>query len=367
MELEKEFYKNKYNENGYFGETRRLSEESTKNKLKRAPTMMIKKLKEKINDLSPKRNESQNNLNKYSLKHLNSGNLKVSQAKSNKDNFFNKTYLSKINEKNEKKTYKFSKSFNYSNKKLLTNTISNQNTNIINNNKIKNLNNINIIQNNKINNFHTNPNTNTKTNIINNNNKNVSNFNINNDNNNNNKNAVGINSSINSINNYYNKNIYLNYINNTKILGNNDYNPINKTEKILLDSREEYKKYVKDIIKEHSKLLADSMYSINNYYEYQPLADTNSDMPQLNINITNLKRVIKVNNIKKNLFSIDDDVLLLNNIKKLKDEVRDAEIQYYTVDGNKKQYNLSFVKNDVKAKTILKLNMMKKSHFGIPC
>ena len=195
----------------------------------------------------------------------------------------------------------------------------------------------------------------------------MSNFNINNDSNNNNKNAVSINSSINSINNYYNKNIYLNYINNTKILGNNDYKPINKIEKILLDSREEYKKYVKDTIKERSKLLADSLYSINNYFEYQPLADTNSDMPQLNINTTNLKRVIKVNNIKKNLFSTDDDVLLLQNVKKLKDEVRDAEIQYYSVDGNKKQYNLSFVKNDVKAKTIVKLNMMKKSHFGVPC
>ena len=359
MELEKEFYKNKYNENGYFGETRRLSEESTKNKLKRAPTMMIKKLKEKINDLSPKRNESQNNLNKYSLKNLNSGNLKVSQANSNKDNYFNKTYLSKIN---EKKTNQISKSFNFSNKKILSNTISNQNSNTINNNNlnnniIKNPKNKKISYNNKINNF--NANNNPK--IINDNN--VSSFNINKDN----YNKISINNTISNINNYYNKNIYLNYINNTKILGNNDYKPINKTEKKLLDSREEYKKFIKDTIKERSKLLADSFASINNYFEYQPLADTNSDMPQLNINTTNLKRVIKVNNIKKNLFSIDDDVLLLQNIKKLKEEVRDAEIKYYSVDGNKKQYNLSFVKNDVKAKTIMKLNMMKKSHFGIPC
>ena len=237
-------------------------------------------------------------MNKYSFKNLNSIKSKVSQANNNKNNYFNKTYLSKINEKNEKKTYKLSKSFNYSNKKILTNTVSNQNSNIINNNKIKNLNNININYNNKINNFRSN----TNTNIINKNNNNVSNFNINNDNNTN-KNAVSINASINSINNYYNKNIYLNYINNTKILGNNDYKPINKTEKKLLDSREEYKKFVKDTIKERSKLLADSLASINNYYEYQPMADTNSDMPQLNINTTNLKRVIKVNNIKKNLFS----------------------------------------------------------------
>ena len=368
MEMEKEFYKNKYNENGYLIETRRFSEESITNIFKRAPTMMIKKLKEKINSLSPKKNESQNSLNKYSFKNFNSTKIKESQANSNKNNYFNKTYLSKINEKIDKKTYKLSKSFNYSNKKILANNVNNQNNNAINNNnmnnnKIKNLNNINIVNNSKINNFHAN----TIGNIINNNKNNVSYFNINNDNNN--KNSLNSNTSLYSINinNYYNKNIYLNYINNSKILGNNDYKPIDKTEKILLDSREEYKRYVKDSIKERSKLLADSLASINNYYEYQPLPDTNSDMPQLNINATNLKRVIKVNNIKKNLFSTDDDVLLLQNVKKLKDEVRDAEIQYYSVDGNKKQYNLSFVKNDVKAKTIVKLNMMKKSHFGIPC
>ena len=55
MEMEKEFYKNKFNENGYLVETRRFSEESTKNKFRRAPTLMIKKLKEKINSLSPKK------------------------------------------------------------------------------------------------------------------------------------------------------------------------------------------------------------------------------------------------------------------------------------------------------------------------
>ena len=55
MEMEKEFYKNKFNENGYLVETRIFSEESTKNKFRREPTLMIKKLKEKINSLSPKK------------------------------------------------------------------------------------------------------------------------------------------------------------------------------------------------------------------------------------------------------------------------------------------------------------------------
>ena len=120
-------------------------------------------------------------------------------------------------------------------------------------------------------------------------------------------------------------------------------------------------------MKQRSKQFADSLASINSYFEYQPLIDMNSDMPHLNINSTNLKRVIKVNNIRKNLYIVDDDDLLIQNVKKLKDEVRDAEMKYYTVDGNKKKYNLSFLRHEVKRQTIAKLNHMKNPHFGVPC
>ena len=120
-------------------------------------------------------------------------------------------------------------------------------------------------------------------------------------------------------------------------------------------------------MKERAKQFADSLASINSYFEYQPLLDMNSDMPHLNINTTNLRRVIKVNNIKKNLYSLEDDDLLIKNVKKLKDKIREAEMDYYTVDGIKKNYNLSFLKNEVKRKTIAKLNHMKNPHFGVPC
>jgi len=169
-------------------------------------------------------------------------------------------------------------------------------------------------------------------------------------------------------NNNFNNNIYLNYINSTKPnKNNNKYQSFNDPERELMDIKEDYQKYVKKVIKERSKQLADSLAGINSYFEYQPLVDMNSDMPHLNINTTNLKRVIKINNIKKNLYSLDDDDLLTQNIKKLKDEIREAEIRYYTVDGSKKKYHLSFLKDEVKPQTINKLNYMKNPHFGVPC
>ena len=42
-------------------------------------------------------------------------------------------------------------------------------------------------------------------------------------------------------------------------------------------------------------------------------------------------------------------------------------MEFYTVEGNNKKYNLSFVKNIVKPQTIEKLNHMRNPHFGIPC
>ena len=92
----------------------------------------------------------------------------------------------------------------------------------------------------------------------------------------------------------------------------------------------------------------------------------NSDMPHLNINSTNLKRIIKINNIKKTLYNLDDDELLTQNIKKLKDKVRESQMEFYQVDKTKKNY-LSFLKNKVKLKTIAKVNHMKNPLFGIPC
>ena len=155
-------------------------------------------------------------------------------------------------------------------------------------------------------------------------------------------------------------NLFLNYMKNVKKRKNNFY-----PKDISL--KKEYKNYIKNSIKERSKQLADSLASINNYYEYQPLKDMNSFMPNLNINTINLKRVVKVNGILKNLFSYDDDDLLMHNVKKLKKELRDVELQYYSIDKHMKNYHLSFLKNNVKRATIEKVNAIKNPRFGVPC
>ena len=139
-----------------------------------------------------------------------------------------------------------------------------------------------------------------------------------------------------------------------------------ESERILNDVRNRYIKFQKKILKEKSKEYADSLAATNGYFEYQPLEYNNSELPGANINENNLKRVIRVNSINKNLFAADDDDLLQHNVKKLKEEIRKVEVQYYTVD-RKKQYKLSFVKNQVKPQTITKLNRMRNPHFGVPC
>ena len=152
----------------------------------------------------------------------------------------------------------------------------------------------------------------------------------------------------------------LNNINNTAIKINYE------SERILNDVKARHSKFQKKILKDRSREYANSLAAINGYSEYQPLQYSNSELPGANINEINLKRVIKVNSINKNLFAADDDDLLQHNIKKLKEEIRNVEIEYYTVD-KKKQYKLSFVKNQVKPQTITKLNHMRNPHFGVPC
>ena len=164
----------------------------------------------------------------------------------------------------------------------------------------------------------------------------------------------------------YQQNLIKNMLNNNSI-NKKDGKYINyESERILNDVRTRYSNFQKKVLKERSKEYADSLAATNGYFEYQPLQYINSELPGANINEINLKRVIRVNSINKNLFAADDDDLLQHNVKKLKEEIRNVEIEYYTVD-KKKQYKLSFVKNQVKPQTITKLNRMKNPHFGVPC
>ena len=312
FELEKEFYKKKYSENHYFYEIMKHSEESKRRKSKKIPTTISKKPGENFTLFSsPVKTVGNITKNQNSFKSINRLH-KIRKSTNENNNISDSSRIYENNNSNHLLKRKISKSHQNSNKKKLSNK---SNKNLFNGENVKN--NIKVT---------------------------------------NNKNFKST----------FNNNIYFNYINNSKI-HKIEYKTFDNSEKKVLDSREQYKKYIKKEIKERSKQLADSLASINNYYEYQPLIDLNSDMPYLNINSNNLKRVIKVNNIQKNLYSTDDDDLLMHNNKKLKDQIREVEMEYYTVDGNKKKYHLSFIKNEVKPQTIVKLNHMKNPHFGVPC
>ena len=155
---------------------------------------------------------------------------------------------------------------------------------------------------------------------------------------------------------YSKNNIYLNYMKNIKQ---------RKSKK--KSGNEEYKDYIKETLKNRAKQFADSLASLNYYFEYQPLRFINSDNPDLNVNPINLKRVAKVNEINKNLYAYDDDDLLLHNVKKLKEKLKDVELEYYSIDKYETKYKLSFLKKDVRRKTIEKINAIKNPKFGIPC
>ena len=74
-----------------------------------------------------------------------------------------------------------------------------------------------------------------------------------------------------------------------------------------------------------------------------------------------------MNGIKKNLFPYDDDDLLQYNINKLKEELRDVELKYYSIEKKNNNYHLSFIKNNVRRTTLEKANAIKNTRFGVPC
>ena len=156
---------------------------------------------------------------------------------------------------------------------------------------------------------------------------------------------------------YRNNNLYSNYKFNDKIL------KTVQSEKIVEQSKKDYEQYLKDKYRKQAKILADSLCDIKDLPEKEI---KRKNMPNyFNLNMKNLRRIIQVNSIKKHLYSVEDDDLLIKNTKKLREEIRKTENCFYTiVRGNN---NIDFLKRKVRASTIRKLNVMKKSHFGIPC
>ena len=159
---------------------------------------------------------------------------------------------------------------------------------------------------------------------------------------------------------YYNKSDYKNNLNNE--LMNKRLRTV-QSEKIFEERKKNYEKYLRRKFKNKAKIFADSLYDIRDMPV--KLTRKKNAMNTFNLNMNNLRRIIQVNSIKKNLYSIEDDDLLIKNTKKLREEIRKTENSFYTVFKGK--YTLDFLKGKVKPSTIQKLNIMKNSHFGIPC
>lgn len=151
-----------------------------------------------------------------------------------------------------------------------------------------------------------------------------------------------------------------NSVNNKKI----NEKKFQRSEKDFIKSKKKYEKYLRKKIRNKAKMFADSLYEIK---DLLPETIQKKSISPNNYcwDLTNLKKIVKLNTIRKNLFSIEDDDLLINNIKKLKEEIREAEDSYYTIFRGK--CNIDFLKKNIKPSTIQRLNIMKNSHFGLPC
>lgn len=155
-----------------------------------------------------------------------------------------------------------------------------------------------------------------------------------------------------------------NSVNNKKIKEKGKDKRFERSVKDFIKSKKKYEKYLRKKIRNKAKMFADSLYEIKDLLP--ETIQKKSISPSNNCwDMTNLKKIIKLNTIRKNLYSIEDDDLLINNIKKLKEEIRDAEDSYYTIFRGK--CSVDFLKKNIKPSTIQRLNIMKNSHFGLPC
>ena len=157
--------------------------------------------------------------------------------------------------------------------------------------------------------------------------------------------------------------------NKSKFLNNNIANKRLKTvqsEKQFEESIKIYEKYLRKKFKNKAKIFADSLYNISDLPV--KILKKKNNPNYFNLNINNLRRIIQINSIKKNSYSIEDDDLLIKNTKKLREEIRKTENSFYTLfKGRNNKYQFDFLKGKVRPSTIQKLNIMKNSHFGLPC
>ena len=122
--------------------------------------------------------------------------------------------------------------------------------------------------------------------------------------------------------------------------------------------------FQKNKIIEKSKRLANSMAQMN-FFKYKPKEYVDYKNATMNINTRNLTRVIKLIRMNKYLCDLEDDDLMVMDSKKLKQLMKEAEIKYYTC--NKKDFQLSYLRRNLRPQTISKFCSIKNSFFGYPC
>ena len=113
-------------------------------------------------------------------------------------------------------------------------------------------------------------------------------------------------------------------------------------------------------IKARSRDYANSLAELN-YMQYEPMNQT-----YMKVNDNNLKRVIKISEIKKYKHNLQDDDLLLYNPKLLRDKIYKTQMNYYHSYFNK-ECHFNFIKKKFRPQTIRKFSYIKDSYFGIPC
>ena len=152
-----------------------------------------------------------------------------------------------------------------------------------------------------------------------------------------------------------------NYINSKNRINNPNNND---KEKEMGNIMKNFWRFQQKKIKEKSKRLANSISQMN-YFHYMPKGYVDYKNSTLNINTKNLTRVIKLMKINKYLCDIEDDDLLVFDTQKLKNLIQKAEIQYYLSD--KKAFQLSYLRKNLRPQTISKFCKIKSSFFGLPC
>ena len=141
--------------------------------------------------------------------------------------------------------------------------------------------------------------------------------------------------------------------------------PLSKLERLIIELHASHDDFINKKINERSKKLANSMAQMD-YFQGNNDKYLVANNSKLNINSMDLMRVIKLMQINKYMNDIIEDDELLENPKKLREEITEAENEYYTCNAKNKP-QLSYLRKNLKPKTIRKFCTIKNSFFGLPC